>query len=92
MEWTKEKLASKSPHERETIYKNAKKKSTPEAIALVKMIEEAGLPYSDTSCPTNDDPLTIAIYDVVHSAPGLRPLLMQSRKVFLRSRELIRYC
>jgi hypothetical protein len=75
VDWTKEKLASKSPHERETIYKNAKKKSTPEAIALVKMIEEAGLPYSDTACPTNDDPLSIAIYDVVHSAPGRQAVI-----------------
>ena len=70
MEWTKETLASKSRHERETIYKNARKKNSPEAVTLVKMIEEAGLPYSDAACPTSDDPLTIAIYDLIHSAMG----------------------
>jgi len=70
MVWTKEKLAAMSPHDRAILYKNARRLRTPEAIALVKMIEEAGLPFSDTACPTNDDPLTIAIYDVVFSVRG----------------------
>jgi hypothetical protein len=70
MEWTKEKLAAKSPHDRAILYKNARRLGTPAAFALVKMIEEAGLPFSDTACPTNDNPLTIAIYDVVFSVEG----------------------
>lgn len=70
MQWTKEKLAAISPSQRETLYKNARKQTSAEATALVKLIEEAGLPFSDTKCPTNEDPLTVAIYDVIYSVQG----------------------
>jgi hypothetical protein len=70
MSWTPSKLAALSPSDRATMWKRARGQNTPEAIALVKMIEDSGLPYSEAKCPTNDDPLTIAIYDVVFSKEG----------------------
>jgi hypothetical protein len=70
VQWTKEKLAGLSPSARVEVYKNAKRLDTPEARAVLKLIEEAGLPFSDTMCPTEDDPLAIAIYDTVFSPAG----------------------
>jgi hypothetical protein len=70
MVWTKQKLAALSPRDRENLWKNARRRTTPAATALVKMIEDSGLPYSEAKCPTLDDPLAIAIYDVVFSREG----------------------
>lgn len=75
MEWTEKRLAALSPSQRETLYKNARRQTSPEAIALTKLIEDTGLPFSEAKCPTEDDPLTIAIYDVIHSAQGRAAIL-----------------
>lgn len=64
---TKEKIAAMSPTERATLYLNAKKLSTGEGDRVVKLIEESGLPFSEGGGIRMDDPLALAMADVVQS-------------------------
>jgi hypothetical protein len=68
--WTSQKIAALPLSDRVELYKNAKKRLTANAVALVKLIEEVGLPFSDPTCPTEDDPLSLAIHGIVYSEEG----------------------
>ena len=67
-EWTKERLAALSARDRATMYANAKKKGTAEGEALAKLIEDAGLPFSEAGGIRMDDPLVSAMEAVIQSA------------------------
>lgn len=70
-EWTLERLKALSAIERNTLYKRACEKAhTPEGAALKKVIEEAGLPYSDDTSLNWEDPITLKMYDIIHSKEG----------------------
>jgi len=69
--WTLDELKAKSVHERANVYKNACRLApTAEGAALKKLIEQAGLPYSEDKCLTNDDPITIKMWEVINSREG----------------------
>jgi hypothetical protein len=68
--WTREKLASLKVADRHTIWKRARTMATPEAIALAEEIEDLGLPYFDPKALTNDDPVTIQMYQIINSPDG----------------------
>jgi len=68
--WTRAKLAARTSVERHNIWKNARGKGTPEAMALAAVIEELGLPYSDPSALKNDDPITIKMHEIINSPAG----------------------
>lgn len=53
---------------------------TTDGAALKKQIEEAGLPYSDTACLTMDDPITIKMYEVIHSKEGREAAIDATRR------------
>lgn len=70
-QWTLDELKALSVHDRATVYKNASRLAhTPEGAALKKLIEEAGLPFSDDACLTMDDPITIKMHEIIHSPEG----------------------
>src|SRR5271167_4781822 len=69
MQWTVEKLASKSVHDRQQLWKNARSKDTTEAKALVQMNETCGLPYSDDAPLKASDPLVQKMVEIINS-PG----------------------
>lgn len=72
-QWTLGKIRAMSTHDRATLYKRAGERAhTPEGAALKQLIEEAGLPYSDIKALTNDDPVTIAMWQVINSDEGKR--------------------
>ena len=69
--WDLDRLKAMSIHERGDLYKNASRLGhTPDGAALKKLIEEAGLPFSDSACLTNDDPITIKMYEIIFSKEG----------------------
>lgn len=69
--WTLDELKALSVHDRATVYKNASRLAhLPEGAALKKLIEEAGLPFSDSACLTMDDPITIKMHEIIHSPEG----------------------
>jgi len=68
--WTKTKLTAKTAEERHAVWKNARTKGTPEALALVRVIEELGLPYSDPAALKMDDPVTIKMHEIINSPAG----------------------
>lgn len=69
--WNREELKAMPIHERAELYKNACRLGhTPQGAAVKKLIEEAGLPYSDDACLTSDDPITIKMHDIIHSKQG----------------------
>lgn len=68
---TREDLRSYPLQKRAALYQSACRLGhTPEGAQLKKLIEEAGLPYSEDRCLTNDDPIAIKMYEVIHSAEG----------------------
>lgn len=69
--WTPEELAAMSVHDRANLYRNASRLAhTPDGAALKKLLEEAGLPFSDDACLTMDDPITIRMHEVINSPEG----------------------
>ncbi len=70
-EWTSKRLKAMPLHERAELYRNACRLGhTPEGAALKTLIEEAGLPYSEEKCLTNDDPITIKMHQAINSKEG----------------------
>jgi hypothetical protein len=43
---------------------------TPQGAELKKLLETAGLPFSEEGCLTMDDPITIKMHDVIYSKEG----------------------
>lgn len=68
--WTIEKLAALTVQKRHNVWKNARTRSEPDAIELVHVIEELGLPYSDSAALTMDDPVTIKMWEIINSDIG----------------------
>jgi hypothetical protein len=69
--WTPEELAAMSVHDRASLYRNASRLAhTPDGAALKKILEEAGLPFSEDACLTMDDPITIRMHEVINSPEG----------------------
>jgi hypothetical protein len=62
------KLRAMSVHDRHQVWINARKKDTPEAKAIVKLIEKLGLPYSEEACLRGDDPITMKIWEIVNQS------------------------
>jgi len=56
--------------DRHNLWKNAKAKDTPEGRSLVSAIEALGLPFSETGGLKMDDPLTLRMWSIIHSAEG----------------------
>jgi hypothetical protein len=69
--YTLERLKLMSVHERADLYKNACRLGhTREGADLKKMLEEAGLPFSDGACLTLDDPIALKMHEVIYSKEG----------------------
>lgn len=69
--WTMENLKAMSVHDRANLYKSACRLGhTPDGAALKKLLEEAGLPFSDSACLKMDDPITMRMHEIIYSLPG----------------------
>ena len=73
MPYDLEKLAAMPAHHRAELYKNASRLAhTREGAALKRLIEEAGLPFSDSKPLSMDEPVTAKMWDVINSEQGKR--------------------
>jgi len=68
-------LRAMTPSERHTLYKNARRIGGAKAEAVIALLEEAGLPYSEDSCVSLDDPIVLKMHEVVNSEQGLAAML-----------------
>lgn len=70
-QWTPQKLAAMSVHERAELYRNACRLGhTPQGAALKTMLEVAGLPFSEDGCLSADDPIYLKMQDLIVSPEG----------------------
>lgn len=67
MQYTPEKIRGMTVHDRHQLWKNARKRNDDEARELAKLIEECGLPYTENTALTMDDPITLKIFEIVNS-------------------------
>ncbi len=75
MIWTKEKLEALSFDDRSRLYANALKLETPDAKALVALIQGSGLMIAEPGWLKADSPITQAIEAVVRSKAGIEGAL-----------------
>jgi len=69
--WTLNELKAMPVHQRAELYKNACRLGhTPGGAGLKKLIEEAGLPFSEEAALTGDDPITLKMIEVIYSDVG----------------------
>jgi len=68
--WTLAKLQARSPEERFTIWENARRKGTPDALALARFIEICGLDYAPTGGISMSDPRVIEMDEIINSPQG----------------------
>ncbi len=69
--WDHDRLKAMSIRERAELYRNACRLGhTAEGAELKKLIEEAGLPFSEAACLRNDDPITMKMHEVINSEEG----------------------
>jgi hypothetical protein len=81
MQWTIERLRSRSPHERHQLYMNACAKAhTVEGAALRVLIEESGLPFSDDAALKMDDPISLKMIEIIFSSEGRQAALNATDK------------
>lgn len=70
-QWTPQKLAAMSVHERAELYRNACRLGhTPQGAALKIMLEEAGLPFSEDRCLSANDPIYLKMHELIESPEG----------------------
>ena len=70
-EITLDTLRGMTVHQRHALYKNACRLAhTPDGAALKKLIEEAGLPFSEEAALRGDDPLTLKMHEIIWSSDG----------------------
>jgi hypothetical protein len=70
VKWTLETLKAKSPEERFTIWQNAKRLGTAEALDLVRFIETSGLDYAPSGGMSRSDPRALEMEEIIQSPEG----------------------
>ena len=79
--WTVDDLRVMPVSERANLYRSAGRLAhTAEGAALKKLIEEAGLPYSDSKALTLDDPLAVRMWEIINSDEGKRLAIEGTKK------------
>jgi hypothetical protein len=73
--WTLEKLEKRTASERHQLYKNAAPQGGPDAEELLRLIEGAGLPYSDDVALRNRDPIAEKIAEIAYSEEARAAML-----------------
>ena len=68
--WTTERIRALAPESRAKLYTNARSIGTPEGDAVAKLIEDAGLPFSEEACVGLDDPVVVKMGEIIFSADG----------------------
>lgn len=69
--WRLEELAAMSVHKRADLYRNACRLGhTTEGAALKKLLEDAGLPFSEEGCLSSDDPIYLKMRGLIESKDG----------------------
>ena len=81
--WTLEKLRAKSPEERYTVWINARRNGSVEALELAKFIEASGLEYAPQGGISLSDPRVIEMRDVMSLPRGVGLALTPPRRVCL---------
>jgi hypothetical protein len=70
-QWTLDDLKLLSVRDRADLYKNACRLGhTPQGASLKRLCEEAGLPFSEDGCLTQDDPIYIKMHEIIYSKDG----------------------
>ena len=78
--WTLAELRLMPVNDRAALYRNAcRLGDRPGAAALKALIEEAGLPFSESACLTNDDPLTLKMHEIIHSVAGREAAILAAK-------------
>jgi hypothetical protein len=73
--WTLEKLQAKTPEERFNAWSNARGKGTPEALRLVRFIQDSGLDYHPSGGISLSDPRVIEMKEIIESPEGRKACL-----------------
>ena len=68
--WTRASLAARTPAERHAIWKRARQLRTADGNQLAREIERLGLPYEEPDRLPDDDPMRIAMAEIVASPAG----------------------
>jgi hypothetical protein len=63
--WTRSKLAARTAEERYAIWKRARLLKTADGNQLAREIERLGLPYAEPGLLADDDPIRLAMQDIV---------------------------
>lgn len=73
--WTRKKLEAKSPEERYTVWHNARRAATPEALQLATFIETSGLDYAPSGGISLSDPRVLEMRAIIEAPEGRRACL-----------------
>ena len=68
--WTRTSLAARSPAERHAIWKRAKMLRTADGNQLAREIERLGLPYEEPDQLAEDDPMRVAMAEIILAPAG----------------------
>lgn len=80
-QWTLDEVKAMPTGKRADLYKSAGRLAhTADGATLKKMIEECGLPYSDSKALTLDDPITMKMWEVINSDEGKRLAIEGTQK------------
>lgn len=72
---TMEMIKAYSVADRHELYKKARVRDDEDAKLVLKMIEECGLPFSESGGIKNSNPLSLAIFEIVNSPAGISAAL-----------------
>jgi hypothetical protein len=80
MKYTLEQIKGMTLHQRHTLWKNARTRTNPEAREVVRMVEECGLPYSESKALRMDDPITMRMYEIINSPEGKASMIAATER------------
>jgi hypothetical protein len=78
--YSDETLRAMPVSQRHQLYKNALKLDTDEAHQLIERLKKMGLPFSDNSALSLDDPISLKMYEIIHSNAGTSAMKAAAEK------------
>jgi hypothetical protein len=78
--WTLERLKAKTPEERFTVWQNARRLGTPDALSLARYIETCGLDFAERGGMSLNDPRAVEMQEIIESPEGRAACLAATEK------------
>jgi hypothetical protein len=80
MWYTLDQIRGMTVHQRHVLWKRARTRTDDEARSVVRLIEDCGLPFTESAALAMDDPITIRMYQIINSPEGKAAMIAATER------------